>query len=80
MPHLSPSDAKAAVWSKVVVQLLLIRCLVCFSLFVGVLCLSLFCCELLCVLSSFVIILKRKGELVALLLLSYGCLDAMNAL
>ena len=45
----------------------------CFPLVVGVLCLSLFCCALLCVLSSFAIILKRKGELVALLLLSYCC-------
>ena len=54
--------------------LLLICCLVCFSLAVGFPCLSLFCCALLCVFSSFVIILKRKRELVALLLLSYGCL------
>ena len=38
------------------------------------LCLSLFCYALLCVLSSFAIILKRKRELVDLLLLSYGCL------
>ena len=42
-----------------------------FSLFVGVLCLSLFCYALLCVHSSFAIILKRKRKLVALLLLSY---------
>ena len=35
---------------------------------------SLFCCALLCVLSSFATMLKRKRELVALLLLSYGCL------
>ena len=47
--------------------LFLICCLVCFPLIVGVLCLSLFCCELLCVLSIFAIILKRKRELVALL-------------
>ena len=33
-----------------------------FQLFVGVLCLSLFCYALLCVLSSFAIILKRKRE------------------
>ena len=33
----------------------------------GVLCLSLFCCALLCVFSSFAIILKRKRELVAFL-------------
>ena len=38
------------------------------------LCLSLFWYALLCVHSSFTIILKRKRELVALLLLSYGCL------
>ena len=44
----------------------------------GVLCLSLFCCALLCVLSSFAIILKRKRGLVALLLLSYGCLVTVN--
>ena len=45
-----------------------------FSLFVEVLCLSLFWYALLCVLSSFAIILKRKRELVVLLLLSYLCL------
>ena len=36
-----------------------------FPLFVGVLCLSLFCNALLFVLSSFAFILKRKRELVA---------------
>ena len=36
----------------------------------GVLCLSLFCYALLCVHSSFAIILKRKRKLVALLLLT----------
>ena len=46
----------------------------------GVLCLSLFCCALLCILSSFAITLKRKKELVALLLLSYGCLVTENVL
>ena len=45
-----------------------------FPWFVGVLCLSLFYYALLCVQSSFAIILKRMRELVALLLLSYGCL------
>ena len=39
--------------------------------FVGVLCLSLFCCALFSVHSSFAIILKRKRKLVAFLLLSY---------
>ena len=42
-----------------------------FPLFVGVLCLPLFCYALLSVLSSFAIILKRMRELIALLLLSY---------
>ena len=42
-----------------------------FPLFVGVLCLSLLCYALLCVHSSFAIVLKRKRKLVALLLLSY---------
>ena len=44
----------------------------------GVLFLSLFWCALLCALPSFGIILKRKGELVALLLLSYGYLATVN--
>ena len=61
-------------------MLLLIYCLMYFPLFVGVLCLSLFWYALLCVLSSFVIILKRKRELVALPLLSYGCLVTVNVL
>ena len=78
--HLSPPVALAAVRSKAVVLLLLISCLVCFPLVVVVLCLSLFCCSLLCVHSSYAIILKRKRELVALLLLSYGCLVTINVL
>ena len=72
--------AKVVVCSKAVVLLLLICCLVCFPLVVGVLCLSWFCCALLCVLSSFAIILKRERELVALLLLSYVCLVTVNFL
>ena len=43
-------------------------------LFVQVLCWSLFWYALLYVLSSFAIILARKKELVAFLLLSFGCL------
>ena len=46
----------------------------------GVLCLSLFCYALLCVHSSFAIILKRKRKLVALLLLSYRCFVTINVL
>ena len=38
-----------------------------FVLFVGVLCLSLFCYALRCVHSSFAVILKRERKLVALL-------------
>ena len=45
-----------------------------FPLFVGVLRLYLFCYALLCVHSSFAIILKRKTKQVALLLLSYRCI------
>ena len=52
----------------------------CFPLFVGVLCLSLFCYALLCVHSSFANILKRKRKLVALLLLSYRCIVTINVL
>ena len=51
-----------------------------FPVFVGVLCLSLFCYALLCVHSSFAIILKRKKKLIALLLLSYGCIVTINGL
>ena len=71
----------AAVLSKAVVLLLLINCLVYFPLFMGALRLSLFWYALLCVLSSFAIILKRKRELVALLLsMSYRCLVTLNIL
>ena len=52
----------------------------CFPLFVGVMCLYLFCYALLCVHSSFAIILKRKRKLVALLLLSYRCIVTINVL
>ena len=65
--------AEAAVRSKAVILLLLICCLVCFSMVAGVLCLSLFCCALLVVVSSFAIILKMKRKLDALFLLSCGC-------
>ena len=51
-----------------------------FPLFVGFLCLSFFCYVLLCVHSSFAIILKRKRKLVALLLLSYRCIVTINVL
>ena len=51
-----------------------------FPLFVGVLCLYLFCYALLCVHSSFAIILKRKRKLVALLLLSYRCIVTIKIL
>ena len=46
----------------------------------GVMCLSLLCYALLCVHSSFAIILKRKRKLVALLLLSYRCVFTINVL
>ena len=49
-------------------------------MFVGVLCLSLFCYALLCVHSSFAIILKRRRKLVALLLLSYRYIVTFNVL
>ena len=72
-----PPVAEAAVCSKaVVLLLLLIYCLMYLPLVrgVGVLCWSLFWYALLYVLSSVVIILTRKRELVDLLLLSFGCL------
>ena len=46
----------------------------------GNLCLFLFCYALLCVHSSFAIILKSKRKLVALLLLSYTCIVYVNVL
>ena len=49
-----------------------------FTLFVEVLCLSLFCEAILCVHSSLAIILKKKRKLVALLLLSYRCIVTIN--
>ena len=52
----------------------------CFPLFVGVLCLSLFRYALLCVHSSFAIIFKGKRRLVALLLLSYRCIVTIHVL
>ena len=51
-----------------------------FPLFVEMTCLSLFCYVFLCVHSTFSIILKRKRKLVALLLLSYRCIDNVNVL
>ena len=51
-----------------------------FPLFVGVLCLSLLCYLLLCVHSSFVIIMKRMRGLVSLLFLSYRCIFTLNVL
>ena len=78
--HLSLLVAWAAVRTQAVVMLLLIYCLMYFPLFVRVLCLSLVCYALLCVHSSFAIILKRKRKLVALLYLSYRCLVTVNVL
>ena len=46
----------------------------------GFLCLSVFCYGLLCVHSSFAIILKRKRKLFALFLLSYRCIVTINVL
>ena len=51
-----------------------------FPLFVGVLCLCLFRNALLCVHFSFALILKRKRNLVDLILLSYGCIVTINVL
>ena len=51
-----------------------------FPLYVGILCLSLFCYALLCVHSSFAIILKMKKKLFALLILSYRCIVTINVL
>ena len=60
-----------------------VSCVSCFlvcSLQPCFLCFSLFCYALLCVHSSFAFILKRKGQLVALLLLSYRCIVTINVI
>ena len=46
----------------------------------GVLCLTLFCYALLCVHSSYAIILETKRKLVALILLSYRCIVTITVL
>ena len=51
-----------------------------FPLFLGAMCLFLFSYALLCFHSNFAIILKRKGKLVALLLLSYRCIVTLSVL
>ena len=78
--HVSCPVAYAAVFSKAVVLLLLIYLLMYFRLFVGALCLYSICYELLLVHSCFAIILKRKRKLVALLLLSCGCIVTVEVL
>ena len=72
--------ASAADPSKAVVVLLLIYCLMYFALFMGVLCLSLFCYALRSVHSSFAIILKRKRKLVTLQILSNRCIVTINGM
>ena len=78
--HLRPPVAKASARSNAVVLLLLIYYLMYFLLLVGVPCLPLFCYALLCVHSSFAIILKWKRKLVALHLLSNRCFVTINVL
>ena len=69
-----PPPLGAAVRSKTVVLLLLIRCWLLRVPVVGFCNCFMFCCALLYVLSSFAIILMGKRELVALLCLSPWCL------
>ena len=79
--HLSappPPSPKAAVRTKAAALLLLVCCLVCLHWLWGF-CVCLFC-ALLSVRTSFAIILKRMRELVALLLLSYGCRVTVHVL
>ena len=79
--HLSPPVAYAAVRSKAVVLLLLTFCLLLLPLWESVIG-SMFCCTLLYVHSSIIIILvgKRERELVALLNLSSWCLVLVEQL
>ena len=76
--HLSSLVVWAVVHSKAVVMLLLIYCLMYFMLFVWVPCFTLFMLCILCIRSSFAIILKRQRKLVVLLLLSYRCIITIN--
>ena len=64
--HFGPLRASAAVCPGAVVVLLLIYCLICFALFVRVICLSLYSCAMLCVHSSFAVILKGCFAVVVL--------------
>ena len=77
--HSSPSVAKAAVRSKAAFLLLLICCFMYRPLFGGSV-LAFFWSALLYVLFGLAIILTRKRKLVALLLLSFGCLVTVNVL
>ena len=61
------------------VLLSLIYCLMYIPLLVGVVFIFV-CYALLCVHSSFAIILKRKRKVIAFLLLSYRCTVAINVL
>ena len=65
---------------KMMFLLLLIYCCMYLPLFVVVLCLSLFWYALFYVLFSFAITKSWKREVVALLLLSFGCLVTVNDL
>ena len=76
-PPPPPPMDKVAVRSKAVALLLLIYCFMFFTLFAVVLCLSLFCYVLLCVHSSFAIILKRKRKLVLQIYCYYKCSVAL---
>ena len=57
-----------------------VSCFLVCSLQPCVLCLSVFCYALLCVHSSFALILKRRRKLIALLLLSYRCIVTINVI
>ena len=76
--HLSPHPSCLGCCPFLVGDSLAVDLLFNVLLIMGVLCLSLFWYALLCALPSFAITLKRKSELVALLLLSYGYLVTVN--
>ena len=76
MSHTTLSHkVKVTPLTQTVAMLLLVYCLMCFPLFVGVLCLYLFCYALLCVHSSFAINLEEeeKAGCFAIIVLQMYC-------
>ena len=73
-------DSAAVRSNAMILLLLLIHCLLLLPLFVGTLCLSLFCYVVLRDIPIFAIILLKKIELIDLFKLSFWCLMTISVL